>query len=43
MGSKDGRIAGEVVEIVHDDGDEQIEHDEGTQEDEGDKVDVGNV
>ncbi len=41
MGTQNGRVSGQVVEVVHDDGDEQVEHDEWTQEDEGHKVDVG--
>ena len=34
---------GEIVEIVHDDCDEEVDHDEGAEEDEGDEVDVGHV
>ena len=34
---------GEIVEVVHDDGDEEVDHDEGAEEDEGDEVDVGHV
>ena len=41
MGAQDGRVSGQVVEVVHDDGNEQVEHDEWTQEDEGHEVDVG--
>ena len=37
------RKPGEIVEIVHDDGDEEVDHDEGAEEDEGDEVDVGHV
>ena len=33
----------EVVKVVHDDGDEEVQHDECAEEDEGDKVDVGAV
>ena len=31
----------EVVKVVHDDGDEEVEHDERAEEDEGDEVNVG--
>ena len=41
--AQDGGVPGEVVEVVHDDGHEQVEHDEGAEEDEGDEVDVGQV
>ena len=34
---------GQIVEVVHDDGDEEVDHDEGAEEDEGDEVDVGDV
>ena len=34
---------GQIVEVVHDDGDEEVDHDEGAEEDEGDEVDVGHV
>ena len=37
------RVPSQIVEVVHDDGDEEIEHDEGAEEDEGDKVQVGHV
>ena len=33
----------EVVKVVHDDGNEEVQHDESAEEDEGDKVDVGAV
>ncbi len=41
MRAQDGGVSGQVVEVVHDDGDEEVEHDEWTQEDEGHEVDVG--
>ena len=41
MGSQNRRISGEVVKVIHDDSNEQVEHDEGAQEDEGYKVYVG--
>ena len=34
---------GQIVEVVHDDCDEEVDHDEGAEEDEGDEVDVGHV
>ena len=43
MRSQDGAVPGQVVKVVHDDGNKQVEHDEGTEEDEGDEVDVGHV
>ena len=43
MRPQNGRVPGQVVEVVHDDGYEQVEHDEGAQEDEGHEVDVGQV
>ena len=41
MRAEDGGVPGEVVEVVHDDGDEEVEHDEGAEENEGDEVEVG--
>ncbi len=38
---QDGRVSGQVVEVVHDDGHEQVEHQERAEEDEGDEVGVG--
>ena len=40
MRAEDGGVPGEVVEVVHDDGDEEVEHDEGAEENEGDEVEV---
>ena len=40
MRPENGRVPGQVVEVVHDDGHEEVEHDERAQEDEGDEVDV---
>ncbi len=39
--SQNGGVSGQVVEVVHDDGHEEVEHDEGAEEDEGYEVDVG--
>ena len=43
VGAEDGGVPGQVVEVVHDDGHEQVEHDEAAEEDEGDEVDVGDI
>ena len=43
VGAEDGGVAGEVVEVVHDDGHEEVEHEEAAEEDEGDKEGVGEV
>ena len=43
VSAKDGRISGEVVKVVHDDSDEQVQHEEGAQEDETYEVGVGEV
>lgn len=34
MGAQDRRVAREVIEVVHDDGDEEIQHEERAEEDE---------
>ena len=43
VGAEDGGVPGQVVEVVHDDGHEKVDHDEAAEEDEGDKVEVGGV
>ena len=43
MGAEDGGVPGEVVEVVHDDGHEEVDHDEAAEEDEADEVEVGGV
>jgi len=43
MRAENRGITSEIIEIVHNDSDEKIQHKEGTEEDEGHKVDVGNV
>ena len=43
MGPEDGGVPREVVEVVHDDGHKQVQHDEGAEEDEGHEVDVRDV
>ena len=40
MGSENGRVPSEVIEVVHDDSNEQVQHEEGTEEDERDEVSV---
>ena len=43
MSSQDGGVSGEVVEVVHDDSHEQVEHQEAAEEDEGDKEGISEV
>lgn len=43
VGAKDGRVPRQVIEIVHNDGDEQIQHQERAEEDERDEIGVGYV
>ena len=43
VGAEDGPVAGEVVEVVHDDGHEQVEDEEAAHDEEADEVDVGDV
>ena len=43
VSTQDGTVSGEVVEVVHDDGHEQVEHQEAAEEDEGDEEGVGEV
>ena len=43
MGTQDRTVSGEVIKVVHDDGHEQVEHEEAAEEDEGDKEEVGDV
>ena len=43
MSSQNGGIACQVIEVVHDDSHEKIEHEEGTEEDKGDEIKVGNL
>ena len=43
VGAEDGGVPGQVVEVVHDDGHEQVDHDEAAEENEGDEVEVGGV
>ena len=41
--AQDGRIPGQVVKAVHDDGHNDVKHDKAAQENEGDKVEVRHV
>ena len=41
VSSQDGRVSSQVVEVVHDDGHEQVEHQKRAEEDERDEVGVG--
>ena len=43
VGAEDRGVPGQVVEVVHDDGHEEVEHDEAAEEDEGDEEGVGEV
>ena len=43
VGTQDRTVSGEVIKVVHDDGHEQVEHEEAAEEDEGDKEEVGDV
>ena len=40
VGSEDGGVSGQIVEVVHNDSHEEVEHYEAAEEDEGNKVDV---
>ena len=40
VGAEDRGVPRQIVKVVHDDGHEQVEHDEAAEEDEGDEVDV---
>ena len=40
---EDGPVAGEVVEVVHDDSHEQVEDEEAAHDEEADEVDVGDI
>ena len=41
--AQDGAVSRQVVEAVHNDGDDDVQHDERAQEDEADEVEVGHV
>lgn len=43
MRAQDRRVPGEVIEVVHDDGDEEIQHEERAEENERHEVGVGHV
>lgn len=43
MSPQNGRIACQIVKVVHDDSHEQIQHEKGAEEDEGDKIQVGHL
>ena len=43
VGSEDGPVPGQVVKVVHDDGNKQVEDEEGADDEERDEVDVGKV
>ena len=41
--TENGPIPGEIVEVVHDDRDEQVEDEEAAEDEEGDEVEVGDI
>ena len=43
VGAQDGPVPRQVVEVVHDDGHEKVEDEEGTEDEEADEVNVGKV
>ena len=43
MGPQNRRVPGQVVEAVHDDGDDNVEHNETTQKDETDEIEIGHI
>ena len=43
MFTKNRRVSGEVVEVVHDDRDEEVEHEEAAEEDERHEEHVGQL
>lgn len=43
MGAQDRRVPREIIEVVHDDGDEEIQHEKRAEEDERHEVSVGDV
>ena len=43
VGAQNGPIPGQVVKVVHDDGDEQVEDEEWADDEEGDEVDESEV
>ena len=43
MRAQDRPVSGQVVEVVHDDGHEEVEDEEGTEDEEADEVNVGKV
>ena len=43
MGPKDWPISREIIKVVHDDGNKEIEDEEGAEDEKSDEVDVGEV
>ncbi len=41
--TKDGPVPGQVVKVVHDDGNKEVQHEEGADDEEADEVGVGKV
>ena len=40
MGAEDGRVSSEIIKTVSDNGNNDVQHDEGAEEDKGDEVDI---
>ena len=43
VGTQDRTVSGEVIKVVHNDSNEQVEHEKAAEEDECDKEEVGDV
>ena len=43
VGTQDRTVSGEVIKVVHNDSNEQVEHEKAAEEDEGDEEEVGDV
>ena len=43
VGAQNGPIPGQVVKVIHDDGNEQVENEEGTDNEKGDEIRVGEI
>ena len=43
VSAQNGRVTGEVIKVVHDDSNEQVQHEEGAKENEGHKIGVGHL
>ena len=43
MSAKDGAVTSQIIEVIHDDCHEQVEHEEAAEEDKSDEEKVGDV